>query len=93
MSDVRPIIARPMPSIAAIAALGDIDPLHARLFAMRGLTAPRELDYGLANLAPTSVTSMLTARRVRRSFYVACASSDLRMLNTWFPIASSTAMD
>lgn len=52
MSDVRPVIARPMPSIAAIAALGDIDPLHARLFAMRGLTEPRELDYGLANLAP-----------------------------------------
>lgn len=52
MQSVRPIIARPMPSIAAIAALGDIDPLHARLFAMRGLTAPGELDYGLANLAP-----------------------------------------
>jgi len=61
MSDVRPIIARPMPSIAAIAALGDIDPLHARLFAMRGLTAPRELDYGLANLAPIGALESIDA--------------------------------
>jgi single-stranded-DNA-specific exonuclease len=52
VSGVRPIIARPTPSANAIEALGDIDPLHARLFAMRGLTAPHELDYGLANLAP-----------------------------------------
>ena len=35
-----------------MAALGDIDPLHARLFAMRGLTKPGQLDYGLAQLAP-----------------------------------------
>jgi len=52
VSGDRPIIARPTPSANAIEALGDIDPLHARLFAMRGLTAPHELDYGLANLAP-----------------------------------------
>ena len=49
---VRPIVARPMPSAADMAALGDIDPLHARLFAMRGLTDAGELDYGLAQLAP-----------------------------------------
>ena len=48
----RPVIARPMPSAAAIAALGAIDPLHARLYAMRGLRAADELDYGLAQLAP-----------------------------------------
>ncbi len=41
-----------MPSAEAVAALGDIDPLHARLFAMRGLSAATELDYGLARLAP-----------------------------------------
>ncbi len=41
-----------MPSADAIAALGDIDPLHARLYAMRGLSAADELDYGLAQLAP-----------------------------------------
>ena len=52
MSSTRPIISRPMPSTDAMAALGDIDPLHARLFAMRGLTKPGQLDYGLAQLAP-----------------------------------------
>ena len=51
----RPILARPMPSPEAIAALGNIDPLHARLFAMRGLTDATELDYGLARLAPVSM--------------------------------------
>jgi len=33
---------------------GDIDPVHARLYAMRGLTAALELDYSLAQLAPVS---------------------------------------
>ncbi len=49
---VRPIVARPMPSARNMAALGDIDPLHARLYAMRGLTEASQLDYGLAKLAP-----------------------------------------
>ncbi|MDJ0749266.1 MAG: single-stranded-DNA-specific exonuclease RecJ [Woeseiaceae bacterium] len=52
MTRVRPIVARPMPSADTIAALGDIDPLHARLYAMRGLNAAEELDYGLAQMAP-----------------------------------------
>ena len=52
MQPVRPIISRPMPSAGDVAALGDIDPLHARLFAMRGLTEAAQLDYGLARLAP-----------------------------------------
>ena len=43
---------RPSPSAERIAALGDIDPLHARLFAMRGLTSAAQLDYGLGRLAP-----------------------------------------
>ena len=41
-----------MPNPDAVAALGGIDPLHARLFAMRGLTDPGELDYGLSRLTP-----------------------------------------
>ena len=49
---VRPIISRPTPSEAEIAALGNIDPLHARLFVMRGLTEAGQLDYGLSQLAP-----------------------------------------
>ena len=52
MQQVRPIISRPMPSPVDVAALGNIDPLHARLFAMRGLTEAAQLDYGLAQLAP-----------------------------------------
>ena len=35
-----------------MAALRGLDPLHARLFAMRGLSDTKQLDYGLANLAP-----------------------------------------
>jgi len=48
----RPIVARPAPPSDALAALSGLDPLHARLFAMRGLTSAEELDYSLARLAP-----------------------------------------
>lgn len=41
-----------MPSAQLLARFGDIDPLHARLYAMRGLTTADELDYSLARLAP-----------------------------------------
>jgi single-stranded-DNA-specific exonuclease len=51
----RPVVTRPMPSPEAVAALGDIDPVHARLFAMRGLSRPDELDYGLSRLVPVSL--------------------------------------
>lgn len=54
MKTARPIIVRPAPRQEAVDCLGDIDPLHARLFAMRGLTSAGELDYGLAQLAPVS---------------------------------------
>jgi single-stranded-DNA-specific exonuclease len=57
----RPIIARPMPDPETVAALGDIDPLHARLFAMRGLTDPGQLDYGLARLAPIGLLENIDA--------------------------------
>ena len=49
---VRPVVARPAPPPEAIAALGDINPLHARLFAMRGLSDAEQLDYGLGRLIP-----------------------------------------
>jgi single-stranded-DNA-specific exonuclease len=72
-SRARPITTRPLPSPEAIAALGDIDPVHARLFAMRGLTGPEELDYGLARLAPISLldnideaAELVIAHRERR---------------------------
>lgn len=52
MKSARPITIRPAPPQTVLDRLGDIDPLHARLFAMRGLTSAAELDYSLAQLAP-----------------------------------------
>ena len=50
-----------MPSENMLAAFGDIDPLHARLFAMRGLSGGEELDYGLAKLAPVGALENIDA--------------------------------
>jgi single-stranded-DNA-specific exonuclease len=52
MKTARPIVCRATPAQSVIEDLGDINPLHARLFAMRGLTTAKELDYSLARLAP-----------------------------------------
>jgi single-stranded-DNA-specific exonuclease len=52
MKAARPVVCRATPAPSVIENLGDIDPLHARLFAMRGLTTADELNYGLAALAP-----------------------------------------
>ena len=52
MSSARPVVVRPQPAQSALASLSDLDPVHARLFAMRGISAASELDYGLANLSP-----------------------------------------
>lgn len=54
MSASRPVVIRPQPDQAVLESLADLGPVHARLFAMRGITATNELDYGLANLAPVS---------------------------------------
>jgi single-stranded-DNA-specific exonuclease len=48
----RPVIVRPAPRQSALEALGSLDPIHARLFASRGVRSAAELDYGLAGLAP-----------------------------------------
>ena len=50
----RPVIARPKPNRTDVERYGDIDPLHARLFAMRGVGSADELDYGLGRLAPVT---------------------------------------
>lgn len=50
----RPVVARPKPNRADVERYGDIDPLHARLFAMRGVGSADELDYGLSRLAPVT---------------------------------------
>jgi len=54
VSALRPIVTRPTPSASAVESFGNIDPLLARLYAMRGLRAAAELDYGLGRLAPVS---------------------------------------
>lgn len=54
MKTIRPVVSRSLPSQSLLDRFGDIDPLHARLYAMRGLRAAGELDYSLARLAPVS---------------------------------------
>jgi len=48
----RPIVSRSAPSAGATVNFDSIDPLLARLYALRGVTAETQLDYGLGNLAP-----------------------------------------
>jgi single-stranded-DNA-specific exonuclease len=52
MKSPRPVITRNVPGDTA--ALDSVDPLFARLYAMRGVTGPEQLDYGLAGLLPVS---------------------------------------
>ncbi len=54
MKTPRPVISRSPPSQSVIKKFGDIDPLHAKLYAMRGLRTAEELDNSLARLAPVS---------------------------------------
>ena len=61
MKTARPIVARPKPARAELERFGDIDPLHARLFAMRGVASADELDYGLRRLAPITALEHIDA--------------------------------
>lgn len=61
MKTSRPIVARPAPAPAELERFGDIDPLHARLFAMRGVTSADQLDYGLRRLAPITALEHIDA--------------------------------
>ena len=77
MKAARPVVCRPTPSKSAIESLGSIDPLHARLYATRGLSSADELDYGLAQLAPVSAlenidtaASLVIAKRDERIIVV-----------------------
>ena len=54
MKVVRPIISRPTPPTSVLDALGDVDPVTARVFAARGVTSVEQLDYALSRLAPVS---------------------------------------
>jgi len=77
MKVARPIVCRATPAQSVIEKFGNIDPLHARLFAMRGLTTAHELDYGLAALAPVSAlenineaASLVISKRAERIIIV-----------------------
>ena len=49
---IRPIVLRAAPDVAQRPKLGELEPMLARLYAMRGVSGTRELDYGLAGLLP-----------------------------------------
>lgn len=54
MPSLRPIVPRGTPDPVILAELEGIEPLFARLYALRGVTKAEQLDYGLAGLAPVS---------------------------------------
>jgi len=77
MTALRPVVTRAMPGAAQLEGFGDLDPLLARLYAMRGLRSARELDYGLAGLAPVGTlenvdeaAELVIANRERRIIIV-----------------------
>lgn len=59
MKQARPVIRRTPPSRETIDGFGGMDPLLARIYAMRGLQTAGELDYGLARLAPLSALAQI----------------------------------
>ena len=52
MKKPRPIIFRDTPDPVVLSDLTMLNPVHARLYAMRGVTTADQLDYGLSGLAP-----------------------------------------
>ncbi len=61
MRSERPIMSRGRPDPAVLASLDSIDPLLARLYAVRGVTEPEHVDYGLAGLAPVGALENIDA--------------------------------
>ncbi|HNP34645.1 MAG TPA: single-stranded-DNA-specific exonuclease RecJ [Woeseiaceae bacterium] len=61
MKAARPIVVRDHPGAAALASLMSLDPLLARLYAMRGVRTPEELDYGLGKLIPVGMLENVDA--------------------------------
>ena len=61
MKASRPVIARPAPDPKILAALAELDPISARLFAARGVSDAGELDYALSRLAPVSLLENVDA--------------------------------
>jgi single-stranded-DNA-specific exonuclease len=94
MPALRPVVVRRAGDSGIPAGLKDIDPLFARLYATRGVSATDELDYGLARIAPVgglekvdAAVDLLLANRSRKiivigDFDVDGATSTALMLRT-----------
>ncbi len=52
LKKTRPIVFRHAPDPVVLSDLTIFNPVHARLYATRGVTTPDQLDYGLGGLAP-----------------------------------------
>jgi single-stranded-DNA-specific exonuclease len=57
----RPIVTRTPPDPQVLAALSELDPISARVFAARGVSDPGQLDYALSRLAPVSLLENVDA--------------------------------
>ncbi len=61
MTTSRPIVTRTAPDPQVLAALSELDPISARLFAARGVSDSGQLDYALSRLAPVSLLENVDA--------------------------------
>ena len=61
MRTSRPIFTRTAPDPQVLAALSELDPISARLFAARGVSDAGQLDYALSRLAPVSLLENVDA--------------------------------
>ena len=73
MTNARPVIVSRQPPESALRAFDDLDPVLARLYALRGVDSSSELDYSLQNLLPIgslqnveSAAELVLANRERR---------------------------
>ncbi len=73
MNNGRPVVTRAAADPQVLAALSELDPISARVFAARGVADPAQLDYALSRLAPVSLlenvdaaVDLLQAKRATR---------------------------
>ncbi len=61
MNTLRPLVQRPVPDADTLESLSALDPVLARVFAVRGIHDPDELDYSLNKLLPLSLLENVDA--------------------------------
>ncbi len=73
MNNGRPVVTRAAADPQVLAALSELDPISARVFAARGVADLAQLDYALSRLAPISLlenvdaaVDLLRAKRATR---------------------------